>query len=489
MKRTAIFLLAFSGMLPASMSGAADPKSVILSKAERSSISITVYQDGFAQIRDRRRLSLEKGRSNVEFSDVSALINPRTAIIRGLGARTSLVEMNFDYDLLTPASLRAKSVGQPVLFLRGLPKENRDVLEEAVLLSANDGVILDVGGRIEVLRGLKDVGRVAFKEMPPNLRPSPTLSVLLDAPDAIDGRVELSYITGGLSWEATYRLTLADDGKSADLAAFITLRNETGIAFEDAELHALAGEVNRVYEALEDQVLEKAATVGTEEIVVTGSRVSQVSDYQLFSVPEPVNIANNQEKQLALFEARGFGVGRFYEFRAYSGDKIDEWDNAGAFLRIENTKANGLGIPFPEGSVTIYVQDLEGKAQHIGDDWISNTPENRTLPIYLGDAFDLTGALKRLPDATTKCRPIGGGWESCKSVLPFAFRIENSTSKAKEVEYFHSGFENLRVKKSNFKAVADGDAVFWKGLSVPPRGSLTIRYLLEDRFTRRIRDD
>lgn len=261
------------------------PEIITLGKADRQDLSITVYQDGYAQVRDHRRLVLPAGRSEVRFADVSAQIEPQTAILRGLAADTRLLEVNFDFEILTPRSLMAKSVGEPVWFLKAPPKDNRDEREAAVLLSATGGAVLGVGGRLEVLIGPEVSRRIAYRGVPPDLRPSPTLSVQIESPEGGEEEVDLSYLTGGMEWHGTYRIYLSADGKLADLDVYLTLLNESGISYENVELHALAGEVNRAERVPLVFAPPEKTDNEVEYLVVTGSRVSEVSDYQLYTIP------------------------------------------------------------------------------------------------------------------------------------------------------------------------------------------------------------
>ena len=466
----------------------AEPQIVTLGKADRQDLSITVYQDGYAQVRDRRRLALPAGRAEVRFADVSARIEPQTAIIRGLGTGSRLLEVNFDYDLLTPRSLMEKSVGEAVWFLRALPRANRDTREAARLLSATGGAVLDVGGRIEVLIGREAGRRIAYRGLPPNLRPSPTLSVQIESPEGGQEEVSLSYLTGGMEWHGTYRIYLSADGKLADIDAYLTLLNESGISYENVELHALAGEVNRVEEVLL-ALVSRPLSAEVEEIVVTGSRVTEVSDYQLYTVPTRVSIADNQEKQLELFSAKRVGIENLYAFTVYPGDEEEEFMEATSVLRIENTEENGLGIALPAGELTLYARDREGRPSFLVEGRVTNTPRNQSLRLELGATSVVTGKLTKRRGAKSTCKPIGERYERCVSRASFIFRVKNPTSRAKTLEYSHNGFRNVSIVKSTFKASANGEFVSWEPIKIRAGRTVKIRYTLEDSFTRLLRDD
>src|SRR5579875_1183387 len=176
-----------------------------------SDVSLTIYNSNLALVQDHRVVNLPAGRSRLELKDVSASIRPETATLDGPGV--SVVEQNFDYDLLTPAKMMEKAVGHQVQIVRTNPGNGAQTTETATVLSANGGVVLKIGDRIEVLRDDGVPTRVIFDRVPETLRAQPTLSVLVQARGG-PTPVDLSYLTTGLSWKADY-VALFDEAKGA----------------------------------------------------------------------------------------------------------------------------------------------------------------------------------------------------------------------------------------------------------------------------------
>ena len=83
--------------------------------------------------------------------DVSAQMRPETAILRSINApgSLSLLEQNFDFDLLTPTKMLEKYVGKTVTIIKTNPATGAETSEKATVLSANNGVVLKIGNRIE----------------------------------------------------------------------------------------------------------------------------------------------------------------------------------------------------------------------------------------------------------------------------------------------------------------------------------------------------
>src|SRR6201996_4083446 len=110
-------------------------------------LSLTIYNGDLALVRDVRQMTVPEGRTRLEFKDVSGKIRPETVSLDAKGL--SVVEQNFDYDLLTPAKMMEKAVGKQVQIVRTNPGNGAQTTETATVLSVNEGVVLRIGNRIE----------------------------------------------------------------------------------------------------------------------------------------------------------------------------------------------------------------------------------------------------------------------------------------------------------------------------------------------------
>ena len=86
-------------------------------------VAVTIYNNGQSLVQDDRPLNVTRGRNRIEFPDVSARIRPETVTLSGPGI--GIVEQNFDFDLLTPAKLLEKYVGEQVTVVRTVPRGSR----------------------------------------------------------------------------------------------------------------------------------------------------------------------------------------------------------------------------------------------------------------------------------------------------------------------------------------------------------------------------
>lgn len=382
-------ILGLGAFLLAAMAQAAEPaRDVISSAADREAVAVTVYNDDLALVKERRRVDLPPGPARLSLREVAAQMRPETALLRAVGGQPlRLIEQNFDFDLLTPQKLLEKYVGREVTVIRSHPTSGEDRRERATVLAAGEGTVLRFADRIET--GVP--GRLAFDSVPANLRERPTLSVLLEAAGGKQ-TVELSYLSGGLSWKADYVANLTTDGKSLDLNGWVTLTNRSGTGFDNATLQLVAGTVNRV-RAPEQRVYAMAAPApGAKSMQATQEALM---DYHLYSFEQATSIADNQTKQLALLSASAVPVRREYllagndwyyrERYAQSGQKL----KPAVFFEFDN-KGGQLGKPLPAGIVRVYARDSKGAAQFVGEDRIAHTAKNEKLKLRLGEAFDIT---------------------------------------------------------------------------------------------------
>ena len=370
--------------------GADAVREVSSGAAEREAVAVTVYNDDLALVKERRRVELPAGLTRLSLRDVAALMRPETALLRAVsGQPLGLVEQNFDFDLLTPQKLLEKYVGREVSVIRSHPTTGEERRERATVLAAGQGTgtVLRFADRIET--GVP--GRLAFDAVPANLRDRPTLSVLLEAAGGKQA-VELSYLTGGLSWQADYVANLSTDGKSLDLNAWVTLTNRSGAGFDDAKLQLVAGSVNRVRQ--QDSRVYAMAAPAAARAKAQEATQEALLDYHLYSFERPTRIADNQTKQLALLSASAVPVRRDYLLAGndwYYRDRqgqIGQKLKPAVFLEFENKGA--IGRPLPAGIVRVYARDSKGAAQFVGEDRIGHTAKNEKLKLRLGEAFDIT---------------------------------------------------------------------------------------------------
>ncbi|MHB1186387.1 DUF4139 domain-containing protein [Thiobacillus sp.] len=377
-------------------SWAAPRDEVVSTVSGQHGMAVTIYNDNLALVKDARRVALARDLNQLAWRGVSAQMRPETAQLRNMSnpGGFRLQEQNFDFDLLTPQKLLEKTIGREVSVIRTHPTTGAETRETATVLATSGGVVLQFADRIET--GVP--GRLAFPGVPETLRDKPTLVISLLNPVAGPQNLELSYLTGGLSWRADYVAELNAGDDRLDLNGWVTLTNQSGAAYPNAKLQLVAGDLNRVRE---DQPLPRT-TMAMAAKVADAAEMQQESlfEYHLYTLQRPTTLAENQTKQVALMSATRVPVKKEFLLEGanfyYSGQhgELGQKIKVGVFVEFDNT-GEGLGVPLPKGVVRVYKKDGQGNAQFVGEDRIDHTPKNETVRLKLGDAFDLTADKKQ----------------------------------------------------------------------------------------------
>lgn len=369
--------------------------------ADQTHVALTIYNENLALVKDRRGIPLTQGKTTLAFRDVSGRLRPETALLRSLSVPGSLSvqEQNFDFDLLTPQKLLEKYVGRTVQLVRTHPATGVETAEQAQVLSAQNGIVLKVGSRIET--GTPN-GRIVYSDVPPNLRDRPTLVMSLDNSGPAQQDVELSYLTAGLSWKADYVVELNASDDKLDLSGWVTLTNTSGATYRNAKLQLVAGDVNQVTPALQPSSRVKLMAAPMAAAAPQAEMAQEaLFEYHLYTLQRPTTVAENQTKQVALLSAAGVPArkelllkGDDYYYRGSFGD-LGQKIKVGVFVEFENRESARLGQPLPKGVIRVYKKDSAGNAQFVGEDRIDHTPKNEKVRLKLGDAFDVTANRKQ----------------------------------------------------------------------------------------------
>lgn len=458
--------------------GSAAAHEILSSSADQQQLAVTIYNQKMALVKDSRKVNLDAGENALAWRDVSAQIQPATALLRNLSHAHDfyLIEQNFDFDLLTPEKLLEKQVGHTISVIRTHPTTGVDSSEQATVLSANNGVVLQFADRIEV----SPPGRLAFQAVPENLRDRPTLVVKLHSGESGSQNLELTYLTGGLSWNADYVVQLSANEDRLDLNGWVTLTNQSGISYRDAKLQLVAGDVNRV----QDKLFEAATYAVRAAAPSTAPRMSEegLLDFHLYTLDRPTTIAQNQTKQVALLSAAALPVrkeyvlrGADYYYRSSYGE-LGQKMKVGVFIEFNNKAP--LGVPMPRGVMRVYKKDSAGGMQFVGEDRIDHTPKNEKVKLKLGDAFDVTATKKQ-----TAFQKAGesGRWSQINEA---AFRIvlknaKNTAVTVEVVEPIPGDWEILSENHPHSKETAN--TAIWK-IEVPAEGSATLDYRVRVRL-------
>ncbi len=452
----------------ASRSAAADQST---SLNDQTDLAVTVYNSNIALIRDVRELQIPRGNFRLKFMDIAATVNPATVHFRSLTEpdKVSVLEQNYEYDLLEPAKLLNKYVGKEVTLVRSYMDNGTTKHEEikATLLANNNGPVWKIGN--DIVTGVYGES-YRFPEVPANLYDRPTLLMSLENSGGAKQKIETSYLAGNLSWNADYVLTVGRDDKAADLDGWVTITNNSGTAFHNARLQLVAGDLNRLPQRDQYRAMEMVANAPATKAAGQFQQ-ENFSEYHLYSLARRTSVEDKETKQISLLEGTGVPVEKlfvvngqnFYYHNAQNpGSPLK--DLVMVFYKFKNEEKAGLGIPLPAGNLRVYQKDSKGGLLFIGEDHIDHTPKDEFVTVKIGNAFDVVSERKQTdykslgsrlwemefeitlrnhkdtPVTVQVNEPIGGDWE-----------MLNSTYKATKTAAFAAQFE-VPVK-------ANGEAV------------------------------
>jgi hypothetical protein len=443
--------------------------------ADRKQVSITVYNQGFGLVREVRELKeLGTGRVALEFADVASTIQPETVAVRSLGGPLRILEQNYRFDLLTPETLLDKYVGRNIRAYRYHEATGKEDVVDAKLLSVANGAVIQIGKEIT----FNYPGRLAFAELPPDLIAKPTLVWLLESGQPKQS-LEVSYLARNMSWKADYVFVVNESDTKGDLVGWVTLTNQTGASYRNAELKLVAGDVNRVRDEAEDDMPRRAMKSVGAGVAQNAFREEGLFEYHLYTLGRPTTVLDKEQTQVTLLEAQGIGVekklvfsGQSYWYRGQYGE-LAKNQKVGVFLDFKNSEANKLGMPLPKGTLRVYKADKSGAKQFVGEDSIDHTPRDEKLHVKMGEAFDVVADRKQM-----EWRALG----NCTSESSWEIELRNHKDQAQKVEIREPVAGDWTIQQSSHPAVKEDATTFLFDVNVPKRGSTKVTYRVRIRW-------
>lgn len=364
-------------------------------------VDLTVYNQNLGLVKDRREIKLDKGVQKIEFMDVAAQIDPASVHFKSLTSpdKCSVLEQNFEYDLISREKLLQKYIGKEIELERRFGKdgEKKEIIR-GTLLSTSGGLTVKSGDKILV----NPSGEISLSKLPEGLILKPTLSWLLENEIAGEHKIEVDYLTSGINWAADYVIVSDKDDKNLDLTGWVTIDNKSGAAYKDAKLKLIAGDIHR---ASPSGVMRNDIMYETKAMRAAQPQFEEKSffEYHMYTLQRKATVKDNETKQIEFAAASDVPVKKLYIYdgAAQKFYGYNQWSRADrnygvqsnkkvyVMLDFKNSKENNLGIPLPKGKMRVYKEDSDKSLEFIGEDFIEHTPKDEDVRIYLGDAFDI----------------------------------------------------------------------------------------------------
>jgi len=386
--------------------------------------ALTIYNQNFFVAREYVPLTLTAGISRAEYAGIAAHLEPDSVILRDPDGRPlQILEQNYRNDPISEQLLLSRYEGKTIDFLVQRQNGTETVRGKIVrsgyappVLYANGysqpqftQPIIEVDG---VLRfGMP--GQPLFPALAADSILKPTLSWLLRSPSPAQFDAELSYVSGGMDWQADYNLVLGESRGGRDLldmVGWITMRNQSGKTFENARIKLLAGDVNKVQSPSVAGRMYAAETKAMDAAAPPVVREKSFDEFHLYTLENATTLHDQETKQVQFVQAAAIQSQRIYVYDgarlpeyAYSEDQIRQDPGYGTqsnpkvwvMQEFKNSENNHLGIALPKGKLRFYRRDTDGHMEFVGENVIDHTPKDETIRAYTGNAFDVVGERKR----------------------------------------------------------------------------------------------
>ena len=330
-----------------------------------------------------------------------------------------------------------------------------------------NGVVLRVGDRIET----GEAGRLVFDSLPEGLSAEPVLAAQVASEAAGPRDLTLGYLTAGLTWKADYVAEMAASEDRLDLTGLVTLTNSSGLAYPDARLRLVAGDVHRV--SAPPQPRPRMAMMAEDAAAPVPDMARQpLGDQQLYELDRPVSLADKETKQVALLSARAVPLVKLYRFTNLvdAQGRREEIGpvKAAIEIRFQNDAASGLDRPLPAGILRVYQAGPEGAPPvFLGENRIAHSAKGEEVRLEIGRAFDITGRAKR----TALVRLSNKSYESAQEIV-----IENAKDETVQVQVIGTLPQGWRMLSESHNHVPEtANRLRWN-LQVPPGGKANLSY-------------
>lgn len=433
--------------------------------ARKPGIDLTIYTNGLALIDETRTLR-PSGSARIRLDDVGPRMVTDSLIFTPDGD-VSVREISLDSDVLSQQALLKRALGKAVRVARTNPATGVETIEEAVVLSVENGLVLKIGDRIET----SVPGRLIFDEVPSDLSAAPALSVRLDKPLSKDTPARLAYLSDGLSWDATYTVVLTPKLTKLDLDGWARITNNAGVDLGPAQLSLVAGSVNRERMPMQGKILMRAEAMSVAADGAAPPAPTELSAFHMYRMPDVVTLKDRETKRLSLLSASDVAAKRVLEFRTgapvYGVMRgIAAPVHAVQRVTLVNDAASGLGQPLPAGIVRAYVPDESGALRFVGEDRIGNVPIGEDVGLDLGSAFDVTMTRKQ-----TGFRQLGDRTVE----VDFTLALKNGGTGAADVKVVEDIAGDWEILKQSEQHARDGLSAVWN-VSVPAKKTVDLVY-------------
>lgn len=466
-----------------SMAAAAE---TVVKDGDKQTLNITVYNQNLALVKDVRNVDLKKGINDIAFEGVASGIKPETAILYAQDIK--VLEQNYDYDILNLNNIIEKSVGKTIKTLKINPATGEKIFDTAKIISFSGNTpILEFSYGIDA----DFDGQLLFEDLPAGLRRKPTLVAKIYSNTDNSGNLSLAYLTKGISWRANYVANVIDNTK-LDLTAWVTINNESGIDYNNANVQLVAGQINqtRSNSAYRGE-MRVMAVAAPKMAMADGFEMAQedISAYHLYTLPDKTTIKDKQTKQITLMERNAVKYTKEAELTSplhfYPNSNIEfKNQHLSMYYNLVNNTASNLGVQLPAGTIRFYENDKQGNLQFIGENTIDHTAKEEKMHLYLGNYGNIFANGKIIKTTKLENEQIKTDSEFCSVYYtPYAYdaeiKVYNSGKNKERIKIRQNLPQDAEITSQNIKGQSPHAGMYEWVFEVAPESNQTLSFTLK----------
>lgn len=437
----------------------------IITAQEKSSISVTIYNDNLGIIKETREFEVKAGVSTIQLTDVAQQIDPTSVKISFNG---TVLEQNYRYDLASLHKILIRYIDKTI----SLVSDKNEIIEGTLLsIMGNQIVIQKSDGSLVMIPDMNSY-KINVGALPEGLITRPTLVWMINANRSGKEKFEISYQTYGMSWKADYVAVLSENDDNLDLNSWVNIENNSGASYVNAKLKLVAGDVNIArsdetrYMAVPEAMPRMKAMDGERQF-----EERSLFEYHIYELQRPATLLNAENKQISLFDAKNvkaqkrFVFNRRFRWRG-ANNKVE------VYVEFTNSKENNLGLPMPKGKIRVFKKD-KNSLEFIGEDMIDHTTTNETIKLKLGEAFDIVAEKKTIES---------------KSINPKTYRniyevkIKNRKKENIEVYVYDYNWGNYEISQNNLNYEKEDAFTFYFKVPVKAESEFTLKYAVTEYY-------
>jgi hypothetical protein len=378
--------------------------SLVITQAILAS-TLNIYSSNLTYVNETRDLNIDAQTNEFSYNNIPNSIISESADI-DLPSSVTLYTQTYKNNQLSTQKL-AKS------FINKSVKYNKQYVT-LLSVDGDNATIQRQSKRISIV----DLDDIEFEFVPKNLTLTPKITYKIKTDTTINTKIELNYLTKGISFHNDYTLYLYKD--DAKLKAWANISNHSGKDFYAADITLVAGEIHKRYRS-NYPVVYKSNTV-SDSAPIKEIEPTPTNGYYTYDLPYKIDLLNNEQTKVKLFDVDNLKIQNSYETRLSNPLYLFGERSSGVSRFI---KFKLLDKIIPSGTIRVYSKE-DKKTIFLGEDRVGNKAKDTEVSIKVGKDFDTKVTQNVVSREDTKI--------SLSSTIKYTLR--NSSNEKKMITLF-----------------------------------------------------